>query len=87
MLKKIPKIVKYLGYTIRVEEISQGAMDEVASTQGLSGLWADDRENGNYAIYLVKELSAEAKWNTFWHEMGHAYMDISDHDMMGRRML
>ncbi len=84
MLKRIPKKTKLLGYTIHIEEISQAAMDEMCDTKGNDGLWAQSYMEGRFKIYLCKESSVENKWYTLWHEMGHAWLDISAADIETR---
>ena len=84
MLKRIPKKTKLLGYTIVIEEISQAAMDEMCDTPDNEGLWSQSYMEGRFKIYLCKEPSIETKWATLWHELGHAWLDISAADIETR---
>ena len=85
MLKKLPKKTKLLGYTIVIEEISQEAMDQMCDHPANEGLWVSNPSEGFFRIYLTKEPSIETRWSTLWHEMGHAWLDISAHDIETRR--
>ena len=88
-LKKIPKKTKLLGYTIVIEEVSQEAMDQMydqPERSGNEGLWVCNTHDEIFRIYLTKELSLETKWSVLWHEMGHAWLDISTHDVETRCM-
>jgi len=84
MLKRIPKTVRYVGYLITVEQISQEVMNDLCDEPGTPGLWLARYEEEKFTVYLTKGRTDLEKWRTFWHEMDHAYTDISEHDKMQR---
>ena len=80
MLKRIPKKTKLLGWTITIEEVSQSVIDDLSDEPGSPGLFHAKYSDAKFTIYLAKEPSPAVKWETLWHEMGHAHLDIWSHD-------
>jgi len=84
MLKRIPKTIRYMGYPIAVEQISQEVMDDLCDEPGVPGLWRANYKEAKFTIYLVKDPDVMEMWDTLWHEMGHAYLDVGKHDLVER---
>lgn len=88
MLKRPPKVLTYAGYKIHTELVSREAIAEMEQKEveeAPDGLWCPDYIGNQSRIYIVKDLGTIVMWETYWEELGHAYIDLSKHDMRERR--
>ena len=89
--KRLPRRVHLgLGYTVEVVLASQSLIRDVMEIEdddksSFDGCWIshlgepDQRAAG--IIYIDQNLSAKARRSAYWHEMGHALIDIRDWSM------
>ena len=85
--KRLPRRVHVcLGYTVEVVLVSQSVIRDVMEIEdddksSFDGCWVShlgepDPRAG--IIYVDQSLNAKARRSTYWHELGHALLDIRD---------
>src|SRR3990167_4558778 len=96
MTLPVPRIPRRVwigkGYWIAVSLISKSKMNEIledTSNERTDGFWLSTlgelRSNKDSSvkagtIYIYSRLDNTEKWETYWHEMLHALVDISSFD-------
>lgn len=84
--RRLPRRVHLgLGYVVEVVFASQATIRDVCDAddnEKLDGCWdnhlGDEGAKSAGIIYIDRSLPRQQKFVTYWHEIGHALLDIRD---------
>ena len=96
--RRLPRRVHLgLAYVVEIVLASPALLRDVMEVDdddnaGFDGCWlshlGDNEMSGGAMlagrIYVNQKLPTKEKCNTYWHELGHALLDIRDWDMDGK---